>query len=234
MVAIIFSMLSEGCSKLTIYTECWNPSFLKELAAVLSFLNNLWLWLYLNFLFCHRSHIYWAWNCETQVWNRSLVSALVTVVYKDESCVQQGKFVNISPRSCESRLAPENSPVYSAVTAVQPDCGWHAECCTLIHLFKSLQVKCSLFSCFCFAWQRGCFILPRVKKYLWTFPKSTGLMASAPCMSWAVWCFPKWFYLVNLVLGSGMKEQDGSFFTNAFQWPDWNLLGINNLCCLDC
>lgn len=81
MVAIIFSMLSEGCSKLTIYTECWNP-FLKELAVVLSFLSNLWPWLYLNFLFCHRSCIYWAWNCEIQVWNRSLVSALVTVVYK--------------------------------------------------------------------------------------------------------------------------------------------------------
>lgn len=114
MVAIIFSMLSEGCSKLTIYTECWNP-FLKELAVVLSFLSNLWPCLYLNFLFCHRSCICWAWNCEIQVWNRSLVSALVMVVYKQRwiLCTAR-KAVNVSPWSCESRLAPENSSVLSS------------------------------------------------------------------------------------------------------------------------
>lgn len=64
---------------------------------------------------------------------------------KDESCVQQGKLVNISPWPCESRLAPENFTVYSAVTPVQTDCGWHPECCTLVHHFK-VTALCSLVS----------------------------------------------------------------------------------------
>lgn len=81
MVAIIFSMLSENCGKWSIYTECWNFFFLDEWPVELSFLSNLWPWLCLNFPLCCRSHIYWPWNCEIQVRNRSLVSAFVTVHY---------------------------------------------------------------------------------------------------------------------------------------------------------
>lgn len=81
MVAIIFSMLSESCSKWPVYSECWNFSFLCESTVVLSFLSNLWPWLYFNVLFCCRSHIYWAWNCEIQIRNRSMVSAVVIVHY---------------------------------------------------------------------------------------------------------------------------------------------------------
>lgn len=221
MVAIIFSMLSEGCSKLIIYTECQNLSFLKELAVVLSFLSNLWPWLYLNFLFCHRSCIYWAWNCEMQVWNRSLVSALVMAVYKQRWVLCRArKACEYFPTVVWKHIGSwEQLSVLCSLSSA--DRLWLA--CWMLYFspsLESLQVKCSLFSCFCFAWQRGWLILPRVKKCLWTFPKSTGLMASAPCMSWALWCFPKWFYMLNWVLALGTREQDGSLFTNAFQWPD--------------